>query len=480
MPLTPSHTLTLLQAVQKAEQRLMQAGVAFGHGTTNAFDEAAWLVLWRLGLPLDTSLDPEDVSSKRAVAQVEQGQIATLIEARIDTRKPAAYLTKEAWLQGVAFYVDERAIVPRSLIAEVLMEGHLDYWLSEETHRVLDLCTGNGSLAVIAAMVYPDVKVQASDISQDALDVARINIDRHGLQQRIALRQGDGIPKTGSRYDLILCNPPYVNAQSMAELPPEFKAEPALALDGNTAGGSDGMDFIRQLLSDAPAQMSPEGILVLEIGHERAHFEAAFPELEVIWLETSAGEDQVLLMTREALLADQQRHASTSKPAFKLRSVTSEQDYALFEQLLREYAAKDLADAGNSSIWKDLETLPERYGPPLGAALLAYAGDELVGCGALTNTQQPGVAEVKRIYVREAFRRQGLARTLTQQLMTQAQTLGYHTAAISTWPENTQALALYQQLGFQPIAPFKVHIHAQLVFLGVPLASSPASPKLPQ
>jgi ribosomal protein L3 glutamine methyltransferase len=303
MPAFPSPTLTLLPCVTQAAQQLTQAGVAFGHGTSNAFDEAAWLVLWRLGLPLDTSLAPEDEASKRLVTQAEQGLIATLIEARIATRKPAAYLTKEAWLQGVAFYVDERAIVPRSLIAEVLMEGHLDYWLSEETHRVLDLCTGNGSLAVIAAMVYPDVKVQASDISVDALEVARINIDRHGLHDRISLRQCDGIPKTGSHYDLILCNPPYVNADSMATLPPEFRAEPALALDGNMVGGSDGMDFIRSLLQDAPAQMSEEAILVLEIGHERAHFEAAFPKLEVVWLETSAGEDQVLLMTRAALLA---------------------------------------------------------------------------------------------------------------------------------------------------------------------------------
>jgi len=254
---------------------------------------------------LDSQLTGEGSIGNQPVAQADQARVATLFEERIRTRKPAAYLTHEAWLQGVAFYVDERAIVPRSLIAEVLMEGHLDYWLSDTTERVLDLCTGNGSLAVIAAMVYPDIKVQASDISAEALEVARINIDRHGLHERISLRQGDGIPTTGSHYDLILCNPPYVNAQSMAALPPEFKAEPALALDGNAAGGSDGMDFIRRLLRDAPAQMSPEAILVLEIGHERAHFEAAFGHLEVIWLETSAGEDQVLLVTREALLAGQ-------------------------------------------------------------------------------------------------------------------------------------------------------------------------------
>ena len=158
-------------------------------------------------------------------------------------------------------------------------------------------------IAVLAAMVYPDVKVQASDISADALEVARINIDRHGLHGRVVLRQCDGIPKTGSHYDLILCNPPYVNAQSMKTLPPEYLAEPALALDGNRAGGQDGMDFIRQLLSDAALQMTKDAILVLEIGHEREHFEAAFPKLEVVWLETSAGEDQVLLVTHDALAA---------------------------------------------------------------------------------------------------------------------------------------------------------------------------------
>jgi ribosomal protein L3 glutamine methyltransferase len=214
---------------------------------------------------------------------------------------PAAYLTREAWLQGVSFYVDQRTIVPRSLIAEVLVEGALDYWLSEDTHRVLDLCTGNGSLAIIAAMVYPDVVVQASDICTEALEVARINVERHGLHERVTLRECSGLPKIGTHYDLILCNPPYVNANSMASLPPEFLAEPALALDGNSGGGQDGMDFIRQLLTEAPACMSAEAILVLEVGHERAHFDAAFPGLAVYWLATSAGEDQVLLVTREAL-----------------------------------------------------------------------------------------------------------------------------------------------------------------------------------
>jgi ribosomal protein L3 glutamine methyltransferase len=168
---------------------------------------------------------------------------------------------------------------------------------------VLDLCTGNGSLAVLAAMTYPDVSVDAADISADALAVARINVDRHGLQERISLLVSDGLANVRGPYDLILCNPPYVNATSMAALPAEYHAEPALALDGNAAGGSDGMDFIRGLLRDAPAHMSERGVLVLEIGNEREHFEAAFPRLGAIWLETSAGEDQVLLLTRDALLA---------------------------------------------------------------------------------------------------------------------------------------------------------------------------------
>ena len=299
--------MTLLELIKASAQQLTDAGVAFGHGTTNALDEAAWLVLWQLGLPLDTPLDgaPNDPShiANRPIAPVEYAQAATLLIARIKTRKPAAYLTQEAWLQGVAFYVDERAIVPRSLIAELLVDGGIDYWLKESTHRVLDLCSGNGSLAVLAAMAYPDVTIDAADISTDALAVARINIDKHGLQERINLLTSDGLANVHGPYDLILCNPPYVNAQSMAALPAEYHAEPALALSGNANGGSDGMDFIRQLLRDAPQHMSEHAVLVLEIGNEQDYFEAAFPKLETIWLETSAGEAQVLLLTRAALLA---------------------------------------------------------------------------------------------------------------------------------------------------------------------------------
>ncbi|WP_287877892.1 50S ribosomal protein L3 N(5)-glutamine methyltransferase [Acidovorax sp.] len=286
--------------VQSGAALLTAAGVSFGHGTTNAQDEAAWLVLWRLGLPLDSNLgDGPDSVANQPVNQDQLALAATLFEERIRTRKPAAYLTREAWLQGVPFYVDERAIVPRSFIAELLADGSIDDFLGAHTRRVLDLCTGNGSLAVLAAMAWPEVEVTGADISPDAMAVARINVDRHGLQDRIALQLSDGLAQLPGPWDLILCNPPYVNAASMAQLPTEYLAEPTLAL----AGGTDGMDFIRQLLQDAPARMSENAVLILEIGNERAHFEAAFGQLPVYWIDTSAGEDQVLLATRQALVS---------------------------------------------------------------------------------------------------------------------------------------------------------------------------------
>lgn len=284
---------TVIELIDAAAARFDAAGVAFGHGTANAFDEAAWLVLWQLRLPLHDL----DAVAARPVAPADASRVEALVARRIDTRQPAAYLTKEAWLQGVPFYIDERAIVPRSFIAELLVEGTIDYWLGEHTRRVLDLCTGNGSLAVIAALTYPDVSVDAADLSSAALEVAAINVTRHGLDDRVTLMVSDGLADVRGPYDLILCNPPYVNAQSMATLPAEYRAEPELAL----AGGTDGMDFIRGMLRDAPACLSDRGVLVLEIGNEREHFEAAFPTLEVFWLETSAGEDQVLLVTRDAL-----------------------------------------------------------------------------------------------------------------------------------------------------------------------------------
>ena len=289
--------MTLIAFITAEAARLKQAGVSFGHGTTNAFDEAAWLVMWALGLPLEAL----EAQPKRELSASEQDKAEALIELRITTRQPAAYLTHEAWLQNVPFYVDERVIVPRSFIAELLADGEgegvLDAWLSDQTRTVLDLCTGSGCLAVIAALAYPEVVVDACDISDAALEVARINVAKHELQQRITLLHTDLWAGVRGPYDLIVCNPPYVNAASMRVLPAEYRAEPELAL----AGGIDGMDLVRRIAAGAASHMTRDAVLVLEIGNERAHFEAAFPRLEVAWLETSAGHDQVLLLTRDAL-----------------------------------------------------------------------------------------------------------------------------------------------------------------------------------
>ena len=285
--------MTLAELIADSAQQLSQAGVHFGQGTLNATDEAAWLVLWQLGLPLDTALDEESGQ----LSAEDLAKARALIARRIETRQPAAYLTGEAWLQGVPFHIDARSIIPRSLIAEVLAEGYLDEWLPPGAPRIMDLCTGNGSLAVLAAMAWPEAVVQGLDLSAQALAVAERNVQRHHLQARIQLLASDGFAQASGRYDMILCNPPYVNAESMAGLPPEFQAEPALAL----AGGADGMDFVRHCLRDAPQWLTPQGVLVLEIGHEIAYFEAAFPTLECLWLPTSAGDEQVVLLTAQAL-----------------------------------------------------------------------------------------------------------------------------------------------------------------------------------
>jgi ribosomal protein L3 glutamine methyltransferase len=302
--------MDLKQLIQTSADQLEQAQIAYGQGTLTAIDEATWLVLWQLQLPLDLDLT-EDLQQLQAKVLAWQPKLdvvnlslanvqacQALISKRIQTRKPAAYLTQEAWLQGISFYVDERSIVPRSFIAELIADGAFDGWLSESSHSFLDLCTGNGSLAILCAMAYPDIQVTAADISKDALDVAKINVEKHQLTDRIQLVESDGLKNLSQKFDCIICNPPYVCEASMQKLPEEFLAEPSLAL----AGGSDGMDFIQEMLIDLPVHMNDQAILVLEIGNEREHFEAAFPRLEAVWLDTSAGEDQVLLLTKEALL----------------------------------------------------------------------------------------------------------------------------------------------------------------------------------
>ena len=285
--------MKLTQLIEESAAQLDAAKVAYGHGTLNAHDEATWLILWQLKMPLDMEVSDDTFVSESQILACQN-----LIQQRISTRKPAAYLTQEAWLQGIPFYVDERSIVPRSFIAELIADGAFDGWLQESSHQFLDLCTGNGSLAVLCAMAYPDIAVVAADISDDALAVAKINVKKHDLQSRIELVQSDGLNNIQGPFDCIICNPPYVCQASMNALPQEFQAKPLLAL----AGGEDGMDFVRELFKDLPHRMNPEAILVLEIGNEREHFENAFPKLEAVWLETSAGEDQVLLLTREALL----------------------------------------------------------------------------------------------------------------------------------------------------------------------------------
>ncbi len=287
-------TQTVQQAIADVAERLTQAGVALGQGTLSHHDEAAWLVLWALGLPLDS----DDQALTSPVSDDQWLQIEAALQRRIDSRLPMAYLSGEAWLQGVPFVVDPRVIIPRSLIAEVLAEGFLDPYVPSVNARVLDLCTGNGSLAVLCAMAWPQAQVDATDLSAEALQVAQLNIDRHGLNAQINLCCGDGLKAATGPYDLIVCNPPYVNASSMDALPPEFRHEPALAL----AGGADGMDFVRPLLAQAPSHLTAQGALVLEIGHEIEHFMRAFPHLPGLWLPTSAGDEQVVLLRRSDLL----------------------------------------------------------------------------------------------------------------------------------------------------------------------------------
>jgi ribosomal protein L3 glutamine methyltransferase len=287
---------TGLAAIDHVARQLELAGVALGQGTLNHHDEAAWLVLWALGLPVDS----DDQALSLPLINAQWQRISEAVQRRIDTREPLAYLTGEAWLQGVPFVVDPRVIIPRSLIAEVLAEGMLDAFVPLHQARVLDLCTGNGSLAVLCAMAWPQAWVDGADLSPDALAVARLNVERHGLTNQVRLLCGDGLSVADGPYDLIVCNPPYVNADSMSTLPPEFRHEPELAL----AGGTDGMDFVRPLLAQVARHLTPQGALVLEIGHEIGHFLKAFPNLAGLWLPTSAGDEQVVLLTRAQLLGE--------------------------------------------------------------------------------------------------------------------------------------------------------------------------------
>lgn len=282
---------TLRDLLRFAVTRFGQANVAYGHGNANGYDEAAYLLLHALNLPLDT-LEP---FLDARLTDEEIGRLLALIARRADERVPAAYLTGEAWMHGYRFTVDERVIVPRSLIGELLVE-HLSPWINrpDNIHQVLELCTGSGCLSIIAADVFPDADIDAVDLSADALQVAERNVADYGLQDRITLHQGDlyaPLP-TGRKYDLIITNPPYVNADSMAALPPEYRHEPEMAL----AGGSDGMDLVRNIIEHAREHLNDDGLLIVEIGNERHHAEAAFGGLDLVWLPTSAGDNAVFLI----------------------------------------------------------------------------------------------------------------------------------------------------------------------------------------
>lgn len=287
--------LTLRDLMRFSVSRFTEAGLFFGHGTDNAWDEAAYLLLHTLQLPIDRLepfMDARLTSSERA-------KVLKVIERRITERLPAAYLTNEAWLGDYCFYVDQRVIVPRSHIAELLQE-QLSPWVDDPwaIHRVLDLCTGSGCLAILAALAFPESQVDAVDISPDALDVASRNIKDYGLEARIKQIQSDAF--TGiqqQRYDVIISNPPYVNAESMATLPAEYLREPQLAL----ASGNDGLDFVRIILKEAASHLNSKGLLVVEIGHNRDELEAAFPETVFTWLDTSAGDRFVFMLRREDL-----------------------------------------------------------------------------------------------------------------------------------------------------------------------------------
>ena len=293
----PAQPLTLDQCIDQITQQLESADLFYGHGAIDARSEALWIVSKQCNLSpaealdhLDQILHADQISSAQEVAH-----------SRITTRKPLAYILGEAWLMGVPFYASEQSIVPRSWIAELIVDGSLEPWLPADG-KALDLCTGNGSLAILLALACPDIHVSACDISLPALAVASRNLDRHGLSTQVELFEGDlwealPEPHDDNLFDLIICNPPYVNSTSMSALPVEYHAEPALAL----AGGDDGMDLIRKIIAGAPDYLSERGALLIEIGNEYENFKNAFPQIPVIWMEVSAGDEQVLLIQAEDL-----------------------------------------------------------------------------------------------------------------------------------------------------------------------------------
>jgi ribosomal protein L3 glutamine methyltransferase len=299
-PLEAAHQLhTLRDWLRYAVSRFEESGIFFGHGTHNSYDEAVWLVLSALHLPHDTLENFLDA----VLTEPERRKLAQLIERRVTERVPTAYLLREAWLGDFKFYVDERVIVPRSFIAELLRD-QLAPWVEnpEEVTAVADICTGSGCLAILAAHAFPNADVDAVDISDAALAVARKNVANYGLEQHVELLQSDMLSAlAGRQYDIILSNPPYVDAPSMDALPQEYRNEPDLAL----ASGEDGLDHTHTLIAHAAEHLHPGGLLIVEIGHNREVLEAAYPHLPFTWLEVSDGDQYVFLLTREQLMLTQ-------------------------------------------------------------------------------------------------------------------------------------------------------------------------------
>ena len=287
---------TLRDWLRWAVSRFTEANLFFGHGCDNAYDEAVWLILHALHL----SPDRLDFFIDARLTHAERQSVFNLLNLRISKRIPSAYLTHQAWLGGHDFYVDDRVIVPRSYFAELLEHG-LSPWLPEDmlVERTLDLCTGSGCLAILMALAFPEARIDAIDLSPAALEVAQRNVERYGLQEAIELIESDLLAGVGERrYDLIISNPPYVTAESMDNLPAEYRHEPALAL----AAGEDGLDIVRRILVSAADHLTPEGILMVEVGHNADLVEAAFPEVPFTWIDTPSSEDKIFLLTRQDLI----------------------------------------------------------------------------------------------------------------------------------------------------------------------------------
>lgn len=296
----PPELKTVRDFLRYAVSHFRQAGLSHGHGVTTAYDEAAFLVLEGLHLPVD-QLEPY---LDARLTTPERSRLAGLIEARIATRKPACYLLNKAYIQGLPFYVDERVIIPRSYIGELLFGGLFDGESlptsvdSSSVSSVLDLCTGSGCLAIIAAHIFPNASIDAVDLSKDALDVARINVKNHGLEERITLIESDLFNSLrGRKYDLILTNPPYVTAEEVAAFPPEYAAEPTMA----HLGGPDGMDLVRRILKDAKKHLTKDGGLLCEIGLGREIIEAEYSDLPFLWLDSEESEGEVFWIGRNEL-----------------------------------------------------------------------------------------------------------------------------------------------------------------------------------